>query len=771
MIRQQDGVGIGAAVARLEDSSLVQGNGTYTADVGGQGTATCAFVRSPIAHGWIRDLDLSAVREAPGVLAAFGAEDLGLRPFPAVTLASTAPVNSEMVRPPLAAGRVRYAGEPLAVIVATDPYVAADALELIDVDFDELEAVDSIDKAMSGDVLLFDAAGTNVAADLDVRAGNATSGVGEWPVSIALDVAHPRLAPVPIEPLGIVARPEPDGAFTVWCGHQAPHRLRRWLAHAMDLDESLIRVIVPDVGGSFGHKVAMYPEFPVVLACAQRVGRPVRWIETRTENLVGGTHGRGQMHHIELAGDEDGRIRSLRMRIVGDLGAYPHNGAISSQTTARMSAGPYDIEHVDITCTAVVTNRAPIGPYRGAGRPESTLSLERAVDTYAHAVGLEPAHVRALNFVAPARMPYTNASGLRYDSGDYNQALQEVLARFDLEDFRLRQRGRQAQDLDPIGFGLGAFLERAGGAGDSSEFARVEFDDSGKVLVAVGSASTGQGHHTTWAQIAADTLGLRSLDHVQVVSGDTRVIQSGTGSFGSRSVQVGGSAVLRCSRQVRGRLLEVASAMLEVAPDDLVLEGGRVAVRGDATAAVTFGEVVGAARRDNVDLAHEESYTPGAPTFPYGVYAALVEVDRDTGRIKVERMLAVDDCGSVINPIIVEGQVVGSTVQGISQALFEEFVYGEAGQPVTSTLVDYTIPSANDVPEISTGRIRVPSPLNPLGAKGTGEAGCIGAPAAIVNATVDALRPWDVTDLQIPLTPQRVWRAMQRMPDPDGPSL
>jgi carbon-monoxide dehydrogenase large subunit len=670
-----------------------------------------------------------------------------------------------MSRPPLASERVRYVGEPVAVVVADSRIAATDGAELVDLWIEPEPTVADMDEALADAVLLFPEAGTNV-----VRRNATAQPAGEngdWPVRATVTVDNQRIVPVPVEPLGIKARPEPDGRVTIWCGHQAPHRLRRQLASLLDIDEGLIRVVVPDVGGAFGMKGMLYPEYVVVTAAALRLGRPVMWVETRYEHFVGGTHGRAQRHEVELAGDSTGRIHRARIHITADVGAYPHNGSQIPQFSAYMATGPYDIRDLTLSTTVVVTNRAPTGSYRGAGRPEAAYAIERAVDAFARAADMDPAEVRHRNFISADAMPHTTATGARYDSGDYARALDHALALADVAAVRDEQRARRLEGRDPIGLGIGAFVERAGGAPDSSEFVRVELDGGG-LTIRAGTSASGQGHETVWSQVLADVFEV-DPDDIRVLVGDTDEVPQGTGTFASRSAQIAGSAVRRVGLVVRDRARELVADMLEAGVDDIRVSGGRLGVVGEPGQTVTLDDVAAFAAQRDVTLAAEETYTPHAQTFPYGVHVAVVGVDLETGQVDLHRMVAVDDCGTVLNPQIVEGQVHGSLLQGIGQALFEGMEYDAEGQPLTTSLAEYLAPTAPDAPDFVTGRLVSPAPSNPLGAKGTGEAGCIGAPPAIVNATLDALAPYGVTTLDMPLSPERVWRAIQAARDRSTP--
>jgi carbon-monoxide dehydrogenase large subunit len=750
--------GLGRVHPRREDARLVTGQARFVGDLHEPGVAWCVFVRSMQAHGRLEPVDTSAARGAPGVLAAWAAADLDLRDIPGVT--GPGPPAPAMSRPPLARERVRYAGEPVAAIVAQDRASAVDASELVAAWVEPEPVITDVDTALAGDTLLFPEAGTNIVARTSLAGTARDPAPDGWPVRAAVTIDNQRIAPVPVEPLSIKVRPEPDGRLTVWCGHQAPHRLRRQLATLLGVPEPRIRVIVPDVGGAFGQKGMLFPEYLVVAAAALRLQRPVMWVATRYEQFIGGTHGRAQRHRIELAGDAGGRIRSAQVEITADVGAYPHNGSQIPGFTAYMATGPYDIADLRLTTTIAVTNRAPTGSYRGAGRPEAAYAIERAVDAFARAAGLDPAEVRRRNFIAADAMPYRTATGALYDSGDYARALDMALDLAGAPAVRDEQRRRHEQRRNPIGLGIGAFVERAGGAPDSSEHVRVEVDGRGGLTVRVGTSASGQGHETVWSQILAEVFD-SDPDLVTVIAGDTDEVAEGTGTFASRSAQIAGSAVRRVGTVVRDRARDLVAEMFEADPGDIRVAGGAFGVAGEPDHAVPLGDVAAFAAARGLTLEAQETWSPHAQTFPYGVHVAVVEVDLDTGDISLRTMVAVDDCGNVINPQIVEGQVHGSLLQGIGQALYEAVEYDDAGQPLTTSLAEYLAPTAPDAPDFVTGRLVSPAPSNPLGAKGTGEAGCIGAPPAIVNAVLDALAPYGVTMLDMPLSPQRVWRALQ----------
>jgi len=732
---------------RRENARLVTGQGRYVSNLRRDGMLHCAFARSSIAHGAVGAI--AADTTAPGVTV-LTAADLDLGP-----LRGRVPHldNLAMVRPPLATDRVRYVGEPVAVVLSEDRAAAVDAAGLVRIDIDPLPAVVGVDAALAGTTLLFDAAGDNVVATAD--AGDHVD-LDRWPVCIDVTVENQRLAPLAIEPLAIVAEPDGSGGLTVWCGHQAPHRLKAQLSRLFGLDH--VRVIVPDVGGAFGMKGMLFPEYVVVAACALRTRRPVGWTETRTEHFLGGTHGRSMRHRVRLAGERSGRLRAAEIDITADVGAYPHNGALVPTLSAWVAQGPYDLEQLRVRTTSVVTNGAPTGSYRGAGRPEAAYALERAVDAFAHAAGVDAITVRRTSLIPSAQLPYRTRTGALYDSGDYAGALDRALALIDADEVRAAQRDGSTDGI-ALGLGVAVFIERAGGTADSSEYARVELTPAGPEA-RVGTADSGQGHATVWSIIVAEVLG-GDADDVTVITGDTAAVAEGTGTFASRSAQLAGSALHRTAGVVRERVTQVAGAMLEVDARDLVVTGEGVQVAGDPSGGVTLAAVVERAATVGVSLAAEEAWSAHAQTFPYGAYAAVVAVDLSTGLVTLQSIVAVDDCGRVLHRAIVEGQTHGSLAQGIGQALYEQVRYGPDGQPQVSSLVDYNAPSAPDLPAFTTDRLVSPAPSNPLGVKGSGEAGCIGAPPAIVNATLDALRPYGVTHLDMPLHPERVWRALR----------
>lgn len=733
---------------RVEDPSLVRGEGRFVGDIRIPELLHAAFVRSTEAHGTITGMDLEEAAAAPGVVAVLTSADFDIPDSPAL-----GPVQVDgMLRPALASDTVRYVGEAVAVVIAESDRQAVDAAELAWIDIDPLPAVVSIEAALTGETLLFPEFGSNVAE----RFVQGDAGARwDYPVEATVTIRNQRLAPVPIETLSALADPTGDVDVTLYVGHQMPHVLKRQLRAALGLE---IEVVVPDVGGGFGLKGRPFPEYAILVSAAHQIGRPIRWLQTRREHMQCGTHGRDMTHTMRIAGDRDGRIHRLHIDMKAGLGAYPHTSA-QVPAYARLTAqGMYDIEHLSVESTSVVTNMAPTAPYRGAGRPESAYAIERAVEAFAAAAGLDSVEVRKTNLVRS--FPYQSNTGALYDSGDYEAVLAMAVELVGLDDYRARQAVRREAGERFLGIGFGAFVERAGGAIDSGEYARTELADDGTLVVRTGSTPNGQGHHTVWAQVASQVFDV-DVDQVRVITGDTVQVADGFGSVASRSAQVGASGVWRTAHSVLDQVKERAAKKLEASVSDLFIQDGVVGVVGVPGVGVRLDEIAAEAARDGEQLASEEFYSPHAQTFPNGVHVAVVEVDADTGEVELLDFVAVDDCGNVLNQMIVDGQTHGSIAQGLGQALYEEVRYDESGQLLSSTLMDYSLPRASDIPPLRLGRVFSPAPSNPLGAKGSGEGGCIGAPPAIVNAVLDALRPLGVSHIDMPLKPFNVWQAIQ----------
>lgn len=738
---------------RREDHRFVTGAGRYVADLAPHSSVHLAFVRSPEAHARILEIDTDMAKSSPGVIDVFTAGDLDLADIPGDSIAVESP---DFPRPHLARQKVRYVGEPVAVVAAESPQAAIDAADLVWADYEALPAVSDPASAREDGVILHEQAGTNVVDrwELGEAAGRA-----ETEVDIEIEVHNQRLAPTSIEPLAILVSPEEEGRLTVYISHQRPHGFQARLSQLLPIAPDRLRVVVPDVGGAFGMKGMTFPEYTIAAALALHLGRPVLWAERRREHMSGGTHGRGATYRVRLAGKRDGKIERAEIHILSDVGAYPHNGTAIPTFSRLVAVGLYDIPDLWLTTTSVVTNRAPTGSYRGAGRPEAAYAIERAIDAFARAADLDPVEVRFRNFIPSEALPHRTPTGAMYDSGDYAAALRRAMEMVGFEKLREEQQRRLSAGENPIGIGFGAFVERAGGAVNTGEYGRVDVDADGRISLRTGSASSGQGHETAWAQVAASALGVQPED-VEYVAGDTDRVARGTGTAASRSTQIGASAIWRTAHVVRERAIELAADLLEAAPADVVLADGAFSVAGVPGSAIPWPKVAAAAAERGVELTAEEWYVPGAQTFPYGVHVAVVEVHPETGEIDLKEIVAVDDCGNILNPMIVEGQLHGSLMQGIGQALYEGVQYDDDGQLLTATLMDYSLPRADDAPPIRSDRLVHPAPSNSLGAKGTGEGGCIGAPPAIVNAVLDALAPYGVTDIDMPLRPATVWRAL-----------
>jgi carbon-monoxide dehydrogenase large subunit len=727
-------------------TGLLRGAEHYVADIRPSGCLDIAFTRSYLAHGELRGVDVGPALAVPGVVHAATGTDL----MPDVPRPPRGELPQQMARPALARGRVRFVGEPIAVVAAADRYIAADAAELVEVDLEPLPAVLDPAEAMRPDApALFE--GCDNLADVHAYGAPVDDVFAAAPVVVESRLVNQRVSAMSIEPRGIVVEPGGNDSYRVWCSHQAPHRLADHLAKSFGLDRAAVRVSVPRVGGAFGAKSQTHPEYLAAFALARQLGRPVRWIEDRAEALTAATHGRDQHARIRLAADETGQILALDAEIDADIGAYPHTGAFLPDMTCWVIAGQYATPRLHVRARSVLTNKAPTASYRGAGRPEAAYFLERTIDMLAERVGVDPANVRRRNFIPEDAFPYTSPTGAVYDSGRYESALDLALQLADYEELRAEQRRRREDPAAPLlGIGIASWIERSGGSRGLGEFAEIEVTESGEVVARVGTNSQGQSHEVTFAKIAAAALDVPP-DRVRVVLGDTGDVRQGAGAFGSRGVQVGGSALFRAGQS----LLAEARDRAETALRSPVTYADGLFRTEDVE--LSLAELVARTGR----LVAEDVFTP-PQAFPFGSYVAVVEVNRHTGDVTVRRLAAVDDCGVVVNPAAVEGQVIGSIAQGLGQTLYERVVYDENGQPLTATLLDYSVPTAAEMPDIVRGEHVTPNPNVPLGAKGAGESGCIGAPPAIANAVWDALAGYDRSDLQLPITPDRVWRCLQR---------
>ena len=774
---------VGQRVRRREDPRLVRGHGTYVDDVKLPGMLHLAFRRSEVAHGAIRSIDVSAAEAMPGVeLVLTGAELAEALPPMPVATPFPAPDHHSV-----APERVRYVGEPVAVVVASDRYAAADAAAAIEVDIEELPAVVDPERAMAGDpatiheafennlAVPFAPAGTGVNAEtLEVEDETALEQAFERAaVTVSQRMVSQRLAPNAMEPRGVVAHWEPGkDELTVWSTTQNPHIARTLLAAILGLGQHQVRVIAPDVGGGFGSKINVYGEDFAAAAVSRRLGRPVKWIEDRSEAFQTTIHGRDVICYLDLAADGEGKVLAVKMRLIADIGAYEMVLTAAIPTlVAFMISGVYDIPVVRCDLTEVFTNKMPTDAYRGAGRPEGIYFLERGMDMLAAELGLDPAEVRRRNFIQPDQFPYTTAGGMTYDSGEYERTLDKALENAGWEGMKAERDAARAEGR-LVGLGLSFYTEICGFGPSAAmptvglwEHASVSVERDGKVRATSGASSHGQGHETTFAQMLADDLGV-PMDDITIVHGDTAQVREGTGTFGSRSQVVGGTALLLASGKVKEKMRRFAAQMLETQPGDLGFRDGMIGPAGREDTGVPFADVAGFAYiplplppDTEPGLSEEAFWEPEGFTWPFGCYISQVEINRDTGELRLQRFVGVDDCGNVVNPLIVAGQIHGGIAQGVGQALTEEAVYDEtSGQLLTGSFMDYAIPRARDFPRFELDHTVTPSPLNPLGVKGIGEAGTIGSTPSIVAAAADAL---GVRHIDMMLRPEKLWRAIR----------
>ena len=745
---------LGNRVHRREDPAFLTGGDRYLENLAVDGALRVVFVRSTVAHARISAVDTEAAREAPGVVAVFSAVDVDLPPIPP----AMETMHQAMTRPWLADGVVRFVGEAVAAVVAESWAEAVDAAELVFVDYEPLPAVVSPQAALAGETVLFPAAGTNVVCAMAVpEAGPSDDLFAGCDVVVRASLDNHRLAPCPLEVQAAASRWEPDGRLTHWSSTQTPHMVKGALAAAYGLDAEQVRVIAPDVGGGFGAKFGSYPEALLLPWIARRLGRPIRWAETRSESMVALGHGRGQLQEVELGGTRDGQVLAYRLTAVQDAGAYPLIGAALPGFTALMTSGVYAIPRVEFASRSVVTNTTPIVAYRGAGRPEACAAIERAMDLYAAEIGLDPTEVRRRNFVRAEQFPFTTGVGTAYDSGDYERALDLLLDAAGYEELRKEQaRCRAESGPRQLGIGVATYVEITSPV-PGGEFGAVEITADGRAVVRTGSSPHGQGHATAFTMLASEYLHL-PMEAVDVVHGDTDAVPSGVGTFGSRSLQLGGSAVRLASEQVIAKARDLAAQLLEANPDDVVLNGGAFHVTGTPAVARSWADVAAAAGPDG--LSAELTYEERGPTFPFGAHLAVVSVDTETGGVELIRFVAVDDAGKILNPLLAEGQVHGGIAQGVAQALYEQFRYDDDGNPLTTNLADYAFPSAAELPSFELVSCETPTDRNELGAKGIGESGTIGSTPAVWNAVIDALSHLGVTHLDMPTTPERIWKAI-----------
>ncbi|HEV7213413.1 MAG TPA: molybdopterin cofactor-binding domain-containing protein [Blastococcus sp.] len=784
---------IGQPRRRKEDARLITGRTTWTDNMVLPGMLHLAIVRSPVAHARITRVDVSAAQEAPNVVSVYTGRDFADEQG---SLPCAWPVTPDMVNPghpSIAVETVNHVGEAVAVIVARSKAAAQDAVELVDIDYDVLPPVLDMEEAVKDGAdlvhshltsntsfhFVFDGGEAGAAANTDQAFADAD-------VVVSRRFVQQRLIPAFMEPRSAVVQPQGDN-YTLWSSTQIPHILRVMAAMVTGIPEHKLRVIAPDVGGGFGGKLQVIPEEILCLLVARRLGKPVKWTESRSESLMTGHHGRDQIQHIDIAADREGNVKGLKVRLLADMGAYlrlvtpgvPILGAF-------MFIGIYKFPAYRFECDGVFTNKVPTDAYRGAGRPEATFAVERIMDELAVELDMDPLELRRKNWIKAEEFPFTTAAGLTYDSGDYDAATQAALELIGYDELRAeQQRRRESNDPVQLGIGFSTFTEMCGlapsrvlgslayGAG-GWEQASIRMLPTGKVEVVTGSTPHGQGHETSWSQLVADELGV-PFEDIEVLHGDTSISSRGMDTYGSRSLVVGGVAVVKAAEKVVAKARKVAAHLLEASEDDLEFSGGSFSVRGTPGTGLSIQEIALATfaahnypegMEPSIDA--EATYDPENFSFPHGTHICAMEVDTETGRVKIRKYACVDDVGTIVNPLIVEGQVHGGLAQGIAQALYEEAVYDADGNLTTGTFVDYLVPSAADLPHFDSGNTVHAAPGNPIGAKGVGEAGCIASTPAVVNAALDAVRHLGVSDIRMPLTPERVWRALHQGGDGGG---
>jgi aerobic carbon-monoxide dehydrogenase large subunit len=748
---------LGTRVLRVEDPKFLTSGGVYVDDLRDprlEGALHVTYVRSVVAHARIT-VDGSEATGAPGVVAVVTGADLADLAPPPVPMPFIPPAVG---RPWLATDVVRYVGEPIAAVVTTERYAGPDAAELVAVDYDQLPAVVDPREAATDQTVLHPAHGTNTVLEFSHDDEGLLDGCD---VKVEVRMTNQRVAPAPLEVRGSACAWGDDGRLTFWASTQSPHEARDVLATALSLPPEDVHFITPDVGGGFGAKFGVSVEDLLLAVLARRLGRPMRWTETRTENLLGMGHGRAQLQTVVVGGRRDGTIEAYSLEILQDAGAYPHFGAVLPFMTQLMATGVYRIPRVAVHTRSVATNTSPVVAYRGAGRPEATAAIERAVDVFAAEIGMDPVEVRRRNLLPPDAFPLTTPTGAGYDSGDYARALDAVLEAADYPALRAEQaRRRAAGERLALGIGLSTYVEITAGPEAGTEFARINVRPDGEVVVYTGTSPHGQGHATSFAMLAADELGV-PIERITVVHGDTDLVARGGGTGGSRSLQLGGAAVHQGAIETVDRARELAADLFEADPGDVVLDKARGGfhVAGSPDEVRSWAEVATSADASQ-GLVVDTDFNATGASFPFGAHLAVVEIDLDTGRTTLQRIVTIDDAGPVINPVIVEGQRHGGIAQGVAQALFEEVVYDPLGNPQTTNFADYAFPSAAELPDFELLAMETRSPHNPLGVKGIGEAGTIGATPAVHNAVVDALAQLGVRHIDMPTSAERVWRAI-----------
>ncbi len=744
---------LGNRVTRVEDPRFLTGGGRYVDSIHFPNEAWCAYVRSPYAHATIESIDVSDAAAAPGVLGLFTAADLAaLNPTP-----PTRPnLPPEMTRPFLAADRVRFVGEPVAAVVAETHAQAMDAAELVLVDYEPLPVLTDLARSVAGDLLMFPDAGTNTVLQLATPTQATFDGCD---VVVSERIVNQRLSGAPMEPRVGVAYWTADGRLVHYSSCQGGHVTKSMLSAVYGIEPHQVRVIVPDVGGGFGVKSRTYPEEAVLGFYARELGRPVRWSETRTENMLSMPQGRAQVQQATIGGSRDGRITAYQLDVLQDAGAYPLTGSVLHTMTMRMTCGVYDIENVGFTGTSTVTNAPSITAYRGAGRPEAAVAIERMVDRFAAEIEMDPAEVRRRNMIPTFHEARTTGVGTTYDVGDYARSLELALGTAGYDALRAEQAARRAAgDAVQLGIGIGTYVEITSGVG-GSEYGAVELQPDGSLVVRTGTTPYGQGHVTTWSMIVSDRTGV-PIERISVLHGDTDEIRSGGLTVGSRSVQLGGTAIAVATTKLIDDARQRAAQLLEAAVDDVVLdaEAGHFHVAGTPARSLAWSDV---AASEGGALAADHDFEAPMPTFPFGTHIAVVEVDTETGGTRLIRHIACDDAGTIMNPMLAEGQIHGGIAQGAAQALMEEVVYDEDGTPRTTNFADYPVISSAELPTFELVPMSTPTWVNELGAKGVGESGTIGGIPSVYNAVVDAVAHLGVRHLEMPCTPEKVWAAIQ----------
>jgi carbon-monoxide dehydrogenase large subunit len=743
---------LGTRVVRIEDPRFLTGEGTYIANLPMPGALHLTFVRSSMAHARLIGIDASEALSMPGIRAVWTAADIDIAPAgPANGM-----MNKAMLFPYLAIDTVRYVGDLVAIVVSEDKTSGVDAAETVIVDYEPLEAVLDMDDSFSNRVLLHPDAETNVVLTFAARSNDDI--FADCEVVVDLVIENQRVAPAPMEVRSCVSTWDGE-RLTQWACSQGAHGARDGLAEVFGLDKSQVRVITPDVGGGFGAKSGVYPEEILVGWATRKLGVPVRWTESRTENMLAMGHGRAQRQRTRMGGTRDGRITAYRLDLLQDAGAYARAGAVLPYMTRMMAGGVYDIANVQFESNSVVTNTTPTVAYRGAGRPEATAAIERTIDEFARVCGIDPAEVRRRNYIAPSDFPLTTPMGAKYDSGEYAAALELALKAAGYDQLLVEQKKRRdSKDPVQIGIGIASYVETTNPMG-SGDYGSVEIKADGGAIVRTGSSSHGQGHHTAWAMIVSQTTGI-PMDKIEFRFGDTDDVDRGGGTGGSRSLQVGGSAAKLAAESVIEKARQRAADLLEAAVEDIIIDTVRGAfhVKGSPTPARTWAELM---IEIDAPLEAEVDYVPEGATFPFGTHVCVVEVDVETGSVVVARHIACDDAGTIINPLLVDGQVHGGIAQGVAQALLEVIAYDPDGNPITSNLADYGFISAAELPSFERVPMETPTPRNPLGAKGIGEAGTIGATPAVHNAVVNAVSHLGVTHIDMPCTSFNVWTAIQ----------